>query len=100
MHSNDPERLDTKGAGIEEALGRLGTPIMEAQARQLAALEDCACKEGMFALAATRRQLVAGTGLVAAVGMATALPRAAAAKAPPGAIDSTCRCSYSNSPTR
>ena len=60
MHSNDPERLDTKARAIEEALGRLGTPIMEARARQLAALEDCACKEGMFALAATRRQLVAG----------------------------------------
>ena len=87
MHSNDPERLDTKARAIEEALGRLGTPIMEAQARQLAALEDCACKEGMFALAATRRQLVAGTGLVAAVGMTAALPRAAAAKAPPGAIE-------------
>jgi sulfane dehydrogenase subunit SoxC len=87
MHSNDPERLDTKARAIEEALGRLGTPIMEARARQLAALEDCACKEGMFALAATRRQLVAGTGLVAAVGMTAALPRAAAAKAPPGAIE-------------
>jgi sulfane dehydrogenase subunit SoxC len=87
MHSNDSERLDTNARAIEEALGRLGTPIMEAQARQLAALEDCACKEGMVALAATRRQLVAGTGLVAAVGMTAALPRAAAAKAPPGAIE-------------
>ena len=41
----------------------------------------------MFALAATRRQLFAGTGLVAAVGMTAMLPRAADAKAPPGAVE-------------
>jgi hypothetical protein len=91
MNSNDPERLDTKARAIEEALGRLGTPIIEAQARELAALEDCACKEGMFALAPSRRQLVAGTGLVAAVGMTAMLPRAAAAKAPPGAVNIRCK---------
>ena len=41
----------------------------------------------MFALAATRRQLFAGTGLVAAVGMTAMLPREADANAPPGAIE-------------
>jgi hypothetical protein len=58
---------------IEEALSRLGQPITEGQARNVAALEDCDCKDGMFALAATRRQLFAGTGLVAAVGMTAML---------------------------
>ena len=52
--------------------------------RHAAALEGCECKEGMFALAATRRQLFAGTGLVAAVGMTAMLPRRADAKAPAG----------------
>ena len=87
MHSTDFERLNTKSRAIEEALGRLGQPITEAQAKNVAALEDCDCKEGMFALAATRRQLFAGTGLVAAVGMTAMLPRAADAKAPPGAVE-------------
>jgi sulfane dehydrogenase subunit SoxC len=87
MDPVDSEHLDTKTLVIEEALGRLGQPITETQARQVAALEDCDCKEGMFALAATRRQLFAGTGLVAAVGMTGMLPRAAAAKAPPGAVE-------------
>jgi hypothetical protein len=41
----------------------------------------------MFALAATRRRLFAGTGLVAAVGMTAILPRGAAATAPPGAVE-------------
>src|SRR5437879_9660385 len=79
MHSTDRT--------IEQALGRLGEPITEAQAKDVAALEDCDCKEGMFALAATRRQLFAGTGLVATVGMTAMLPRGAAAKAPPGAVE-------------
>ena len=68
MHSNDPERATTKARAIEKALSVLGEPIMEAQAKDIAALEDCDCKDGMFALAATRRQLFAGPGLVAAVG--------------------------------
>jgi sulfane dehydrogenase subunit SoxC len=84
MRSIDIE--DTKSQQIEEALDRLGQPITEAQAK-IAALEDCECKEGMFALAATRRQLFAGTGLVAAVGMTAMLPRSADAKAPPGAVE-------------
>jgi sulfane dehydrogenase subunit SoxC len=87
MDPGDSEHLGTKTRAIETALRRLGEPIAEAQARQVAALEDCDCKDGMFALAATRRQLVAGTGLVAAVGMTSMLPRAAAAKAPPGAVE-------------
>src|SRR5205823_12530603 len=44
-------------------------------------------KEGMFALAATRRQLFAGTGLVAAVGMTAMLPRQADARSPAGAVE-------------
>src|SRR6266550_1359258 len=87
MHYTDFERLNTKARAIEEALSRLGQPITEAQAKDVAALEDCDCKDGMFALAATRRQLFAGTGLVAAVGMTAILPGAAAAKAPAGAVE-------------
>src|SRR5215467_12053471 len=41
----------------------------------------------MFALAATRRRLFGGAGLVAAAGMTAMLPRAAGAKAPPGAAE-------------
>src|SRR5947208_4542087 len=87
MHSTDSERRTTKARAIEEALGRLGEPITEAQAKAIASQEDCDCQEGMFALAATRRQLFAGTGLVAAVGMTAMLPRAADAKPPPGAVE-------------
>ena len=87
MQSTGSERPATKTRAIEEALGRMGEPITEAQAKAIAALEDCDCKEGMFALAATRRQLFAGTGLVAAVGMTAMLPRSADAKAPPGAVE-------------
>src|SRR6185295_4545762 len=76
-----------KARAIEEALSRLGEPITETQATAVAALEDCDCKQGMFGLAATRRQLFAGTGLVAAVGMTAMLPRGADAKAPPGAVE-------------
>src|SRR5947209_17133982 len=87
MDPGDSEHLGTKTRAIKTALRRLGEPIAEAQARQVAALEDCDCNDGMFALAATRRQLFAGTGLVAAVGMTAMLPRAAAAKAPAGAVE-------------
>jgi hypothetical protein len=41
----------------------------------------------MFALATTRRQLFGGASLIAAVGMTGMLPRTAAAKAPPGAVE-------------
>jgi sulfane dehydrogenase subunit SoxC len=87
MHSTDSERLNTKARAIKEALSRIGEPISEAQAKNIAAQEDCACKDGMFALAATRRQIFAGSGLVAAVGMTVMLPRAAGAKAPAGAVE-------------
>jgi sulfane dehydrogenase subunit SoxC len=85
MHSDDFEHDHQKTRAIDEALSRIGKPIPEAQARYVAALEDCECKEGMFALAATRRQLFGGAGVVAAVGMTTMLPGPAMAKAPPGA---------------
>ena len=84
---NSLEHQDAKKRAIEEALGRIGEPITEDQAKQFAALEDCECKNGMFALAATRRQLFGGAGLVAAVGMTAMLPRSAGAEAPPGAVE-------------
>ena len=87
MRSTNSDHPDVKAQAIEDALSRIGEPITEAQAKVIAALEDCECKEGMFALAATRRQLFAGTGLVTAVGMTAMLPRKANAKAPPGAVE-------------
>jgi hypothetical protein len=44
MHSHDPERPTTKARAIEKALGLIGEPITEAQAKDIAALEDCDCK--------------------------------------------------------
>src|SRR5437588_8843097 len=79
--------MGARRQAIEEALGRIGQPIGEAEARRLAAREDCDCQEGMFALAATRRQLFGGAGLVAAVGATALLPRPVEAKAPPGAAE-------------
>ena len=87
MTAANSARVDAKTKAIEDALSRLGEPVTEAQAKALAAREDCECKEGMFALAATRRQMFGGAGLVAAVGMTAMLPRTAAAKAPPGAVE-------------
>jgi len=87
MSNLNSERMEAKAKAIEEALGRIGEPISEAQAKDLAAREDCDCKEGMFALAGTRRQLFGEAGLMAAVGMTAMLPRAAEAKAPPGAAE-------------
>ena len=87
MHNTDSERLATKARAIEDALSRIGEPITEAQAKSVAVLEDCECKDGMFALATSRRQLLSGTGLIAAVGMTAMLPRTADAKAPPGAVE-------------
>src|SRR6478672_12716340 len=86
MEFTKSQHPDADEQAIEDALSRIGEPITEAQANA-AALEDCECKEGMFALAATRRQLFAGTGLIAAVGMTAMLPRTANAKAPPGAVE-------------
>jgi sulfane dehydrogenase subunit SoxC len=87
MSNLNSERMEAKAKAIEEALGRIGEPISEAQAKDLAAREDCDCKEGMFALAGTRRQLFGEAGLMAAVGMTAMLPRAAEAKTPPGAAE-------------
>src|SRR4051812_49603377 len=86
MHSEKLEASSAQERAIEEALSHIGEPVSEAQAK-LAALEDCECKEGMFALTATRRRFFSGSSLVAAVGMTAMLPRAAAAKAPPGAVE-------------
>ena len=83
MSAVDPERDDARATAIEEALGGIGQRISEAEA----ASEVCECRQGMFALAATRRQLFGGAGLVAAVGMTGILPRTGAAKAPPGAVE-------------
>ena len=76
MSTKDSDRDDARAAAIEEALGGIGQRISEAEA----ASEVCECKQGMFALAATRRQLFGGAGLVAAVGMTGVLPRTGAAK--------------------
>src|SRR5258706_5041177 len=82
MSAVDTERVDARTAEIEQALGHIGERISEE-----AAAEVCECRQGMFALAATRRQLFGGAGLIAAVGMTGMLPRTAAAKAPPGAVE-------------
>src|SRR5262245_41673452 len=87
MTAGTSEHDSDKAAAIAQALSRIGEPVTEAQARELAALEACDCREGMFALTATRRRLFGGAGLVAAVGMTAMLPRAAGAKAPPGAAE-------------
>jgi hypothetical protein len=48
MSSSDSDRIDTTARALEAALARIGEPITEAQAREIAALADCECKEGMF----------------------------------------------------
>ena len=50
-------RSEERAHAIEQALRRIGEPIPETQAREIARREECACKEGMFALAATRQAL-------------------------------------------
>src|SRR6516165_4041694 len=82
-----PDHVTAKARALEDALSRIGEPISEASAREVAALEECECREGMFALAATRRQLFGPAGMVAAVGMTGMLPRRAQAKAPAGAVE-------------
>jgi sulfane dehydrogenase subunit SoxC len=81
------QRSDTRAEAIEMALSRIGEPITETHVRELAAQEDCECKQGMFALAATRRRFFGGAGLMAAVGMTAMLPRTAGGKAPAGAVE-------------
>ena len=85
--SDDAGCLNIKARSIEAALRRIGESITEAQAKEFAAREQCDCRDGMFALAPTRRGLFGGAGLVAAVGMTSMLPRSAAAKAPLGAVE-------------
>ena len=83
----DPERASARVPAIAEALGRLGEPITEAQAREIALEQQCDCQEGMFALEPTRRGLLGNAGLVAAVGATVMLPRTTFAKTPPGAVE-------------
>ena len=45
MSDANSERMEAKAKAIEEALGRLGEPINEAQAKDLVAQEDCECKK-------------------------------------------------------
>jgi sulfane dehydrogenase subunit SoxC len=87
MLTSDSKRPIKPMGATEETLSRPGESVTEEQAKAIAALEDCKCKQGMFSLALTRRQLVASTGLLTAAGMATMLPRPANAKAPPGAVE-------------
>src|SRR5215208_4705854 len=47
----ESERLQEKSRAIEDALRRIGEPVSEATAKDLARAEDCECKDGMFALA-------------------------------------------------
>src|SRR6185295_5224049 len=73
-------RIDDKAQAIATALAQIGEPISEAAARDLADREACECRDGMFALAPSRRALFGGAALVAGVGMTAMLPRGAAAK--------------------
>ena len=87
MPNEDSRHSGSQSCTIEAALANIGEPIMEAEARQIAVLTDCPCKDGMFTLTASRRQLFARTGLVAAVGLTAVLPRSSQAKVPPGSGD-------------
>src|SRR4029077_919427 len=100
MDDADFPRQAAKAHAIEQALARIGTPITETEAQQLAAAEDCDCKDGMFALAPSRRQMFSGAGLVAAVGMTAMLPRTAAATAPPGAVEYPLQADTTREPGR
>jgi hypothetical protein len=40
----DPERVCARAQAIAEALGRLGEPITETQARKIAARQKCDCQ--------------------------------------------------------
>src|SRR6476619_5195200 len=96
----DPKQVELKAQAIDEALRRIGEPISDGQAREIAALESCECKDGMFAMAPTRRHLFGGAGFVAAVGMTAMLPRAASAKAPPGAVEYPVQADSAKEPGR
>ena len=100
MSSADSDRINTKARAIETALARIGEPISEAQAKEIAALEECECREGMFALAPSRRALLSVAGAVAATGAAAVLPRPASAKAPPGAVEYPVQADATKEPGR
>ena len=70
-----------------ERVSTMATKSSGRDAGKSSCARDCECKEGMFVLAATRRQLFRSTGLVAAVGMTAMLPRRADAKPPPGSVE-------------
>ncbi len=80
------QSYDANAEAIDQALRRIGEPVTEEQVEALER-EDCECKQGMFALAATRRGVFGSAGMVAAVGMTAMLPRPAQGKAPPGAVE-------------
>ncbi len=86
MNTARSQSSDANAEAIEQALRRIGEPVTEAQVEALGR-EDCECKQGMFALAATRRRFFGGAGMVAAVGMTAMRPRPAQGKAPPGAVE-------------
>jgi len=73
MSSSDSDHIDTAARALEAALARIGEPITEAQAREIAALEDCECKEGMFALATSRRAAGTRAGMLARLSAASIL---------------------------
>jgi sulfane dehydrogenase subunit SoxC len=81
------EPREARAQAIAEALSHIGKPISEEEAQWRDEREPCECRQGMFALAATRRQMFGGASLVAAVGMTSMLPGSAHAKAPPGAVE-------------
>ena len=87
MSFSHSDHIGTNTRAIDAALAGIGEAITEAQAREIAAFEDCECKKGMFVLAPSRRALVGGTGLVAAAAMTMTWLRASHAKAPPGAME-------------
>jgi sulfane dehydrogenase subunit SoxC len=100
MSSNDSDHIDTTARALQAALARIGEPITQAQAREIAALEDCECKGGMFALATSRRALLSVAGAVAATGASAVLPRPTNAKAPPGAVEYTVQADSTKEPGR
>lgn len=83
----EKEPVDVRAEALEKALSCIGQPVTEAKARELAEREACECRQGMFALAPSRRQMFGGASFVAAVGMTAMLPGAGRAKAAPGAVE-------------
>lgn len=84
MHPSDSRRSIASNPQLDEAGSHIEEPVAHSSAN-FAPSADCPCKEGMFALALTRRQAVTRAGLAAAAAMTGMLPRAARSEAPPGA---------------